>query len=93
MYKILKKDNDLALMIEQQPMAPDGPMFIYDGSDTALLFRCWGSHLRLRGLGEPSSSLLKAAAEITVLETQGGAVVRRYTAPVRIVRDVKSLMA
>mgnify|MGYP006988832685 CR=1 FL=1 len=93
MYKILKKDNDLALMIEQHPMDPDGPMFIYDGSDTALFFRDWGCHMRLKGLSEPTGSLLKAATEITVFEVLGGEVVRRYTAPVRIVRDVKSLMA
>ena len=93
MYQILKKDNDLSLMIEQQPMAPDGPVFIYDGGDTALFFRDWGCQLRLRGLSEPTGSLLKTATEICVFETQGEEIVRRYIAPVRIVSDVKSLMA
>ena len=48
MYQILQNpDNDLLLVIEPQDCEPDGPMFIYDGGDTALLFRDWFSNIRL----------------------------------------------
>ena len=44
MFQILQDhDGDLLLIIEPQTTAPDGPIFIYDGGDTAILFRDWDS--------------------------------------------------
>ena len=91
-YSFYKRDDELLLVIPPQPEAPDGPMLIYDGGDTALLFRDWGSNIRLRAIGNIVRPLLKAAKEIRVRETDGGEVLRDYTARVRIVRDVKSMM-
>jgi len=93
MYQIFQNDNDLVLMIEPQPSAPGEPMFIYDGGDTALLFRDWDSNIRLRGLSTPASTALQAATEICVFEVEGDEIVRHYLAPVRIVSDVRSLIA
>lgn len=93
-YTIYKRDGELTLVIAPQPSVPDGPMFIYDGGDTALLFRDWGCSLRFSGIGDTARQALKAANEIRVLETQdSGEVVRDYAARIRIVRDVKSLVA
>ena len=67
MYSIKQsKKGDLLLIIEPQSCAPDYPLFIYDGGDTALLFRDW---------------------------MLGDNVYRDYIAPIRIVRDVKRLIA
>ena len=83
MYRILQHpDNDLLLVIEPQDCEPDGPMFIYDGGDTALLFRDWFSNIRLNDI----------ASVIYVLEKSGDDIVREYAAPIRIVRNVKSLI-
>ena len=92
MYQIFQKDDELLLVINSQPCNPDGPMFIYDGSDTALLFRDWFSNVRLNDLSEQVRPVLKGAKEIRILEADGDDVCRDYRAPVRIVRDVKSLM-
>ena len=93
MYKILKDpDNDLLLVIEPQACEPDGPMFIYDGGDTALLFRDWGSNVRLNGISPETSPELLNAKVIYVVEMSGDEIAREYAAPIRIVRDVKSLM-
>ena len=93
MYKILKdQDNDLLLVIEPQDCEPDGPMFIYDGGDTALLFRDWGSNIRLNGISSETTSELLNAKVIYVVEKAGDEIAREYAAPVRIVRDVKSMM-
>ena len=93
MYKILKdKDNNLILVINPQNDEPDGPMLICDGSDTALLFHDWGNSLRLKELSSDASQELMNASNIEVVEMSGGDIAREYTAPVKIVRDVKSLI-
>jgi len=93
MYKILKnQDNDLLLVIEPQDCEPDGPMFIYDGGDTALLFRDWDSNIRLNAISPETTPELMNVKTIYVVEMSGDAIAREYAAPVRIVRDVKSMM-
>ena len=93
MFQILQDpDKDLLLVIEPQDCEPDGPMFIYDGGDTALLFRDWFSNIRLNGISPETSSELLNAKVIYVLEKSGDDITREYAAPIRIVRNVKSLM-
>lgn len=93
MYKILKdKDNNLILVINPQNDEPDGPMLICDGGDTALLFHDWDNSLRLKELSSDASQELMNASNIEVVEMSGGDIAREYTAPVKIVRDVKSLI-
>ena len=93
MYRILKHpDNDLILVIDPQASEPDGPMLICDGGDTALLFHSWTNSIKLKDLSSETSDELKNAKTIYVFEMSDGQFVREYTAPIRIVRDVKSLM-
>ena len=93
MYTILQ-DNEggLILMIEPQTSSPNEPMFIYDGGDTALLFRDWDSNVRLNNISEEARPILKEAEDIYVVEVQGEDILNDYYAPIRIVRDVKGLM-
>jgi hypothetical protein len=94
MYKILQDENgDLLLLIDPQKFEPDGPLFIYDGGDTALLFRNWDSAVRLRIISEQPRPYLKGADHIYVFEVKGDDILRDYVAPVRIVKDVKKLIA
>ena len=94
MYQIYQhKDGGLLLVIEPQMSDPEDPMFIYDGGDTALLFRDWGSNIRLNNLSEPVRPVLQNADQIHVIEMQDDHILRDYLAPIRLVRDVKSLMA
>lgn len=93
MYQILQDhEGDLLLIIEPQTTAPDGPIFIYDGGDTALLFRDWDSNIRLNDISQEARPVLKDAEEIFVVEMKRDQIIRNYMATVRIVRDVKSLM-
>ena len=93
MYQILKNNNnDLALIIDAQDTEPDGPMLICDGGDTALLFRDWFSNVRLNGISPETGPELLNAKVIYVVEMAGDTITREYTAPIRIVRDVKSMM-
>lgn len=48
MYTIFQDhEGDLVLVIEPQPTDPNNPMFIYDGGDTALLFRDYFAPIRI----------------------------------------------
>ena len=94
MYSIRQsKEGDLLLIIEPQACDPDFPLFIYGGGDTALLFRDWGSTIRLGSISMQARAALRHADEIYVVEMKGDNICRDYFAPIRIVRDVKSLIA
>lgn len=94
MYTILQDhEGDLVLVIEPQPTDPNNPMFIYDGGDTALLFRDWDSSIRINKISDEARPILKNAEDIYVIELQGEDILRDYSAPIRIVKDVQKLIA
>lgn len=80
------------LRLDVQPSEPDEPLFIYDGGDTAVLFRDWGSTIALTNLDESCRSILKDSKEIRVVEAEGEDFIRDYIVSIRIVRDVKSMI-
>jgi len=94
MYTILQDhEGGLVLVIDLQSSAPNEPMFIYDGGDTALLFRDWDSNIRINNISEDARPILKNAEDIYVVEIQGEDILRDYYAPIRIVSDVTKLIA
>ena len=94
MYQILQDHaGDLLLIIEPQTTDPDGPIFIYDGGDTALLFRDWDSNVRLNNISEEARPVLKDAEEIFVVEMKKDRVIRDYMATIRLVSDVEKMIA
>ena len=94
MYQILQDhDGDLVLIINPQPSDPKEPIFIYDGGDTALLFRDWDSNVRLNKISEEARPILKDVDDIYVVEIQDDQIIREYMAPIRLVRNVKALIA
>ena len=94
MYQILQDhDGDLLLIIEPQTTDPDGPIFIYDGGDTALLFRDWDSNVRLNNISEEARPVLKDAEEIFVVEMKKDCIIRDYMATIRLVSDVERMSA
>ena len=93
MYSIFKNvEGEFVLSIDVQPSDPDGPMFIYDGGDTAALIRDWGSAIALKNLDEGIRPMLKELEEIRVVEVEGEDFIRDYVVPVRIVRNVKNMI-
>lgn len=81
------------MVVDLQSFAPNEPMFIYDGGDTALLFRDWDSSIRINNISEDARPILKNAEDIYVVEIQGEDILRDYFAPIRIVSDVTKLIA
>ncbi len=93
-YDILQNAaGDILVMIRQRRGGPENPRFVYDGGETALLYRSRESSVFLSGINDDARSPLKAADEILVAEIDGEEVAREYLVPVRIVRDLKAVLS
>ncbi|MBS4773654.1 MAG: hypothetical protein KHX55_05205 [Proteobacteria bacterium] len=93
-YDILQNAaGEILLMIKQRRGGPENPRFVYDGGDTALLYRSRESSVFLGGINADARAPLKRVDEILVAEIDGEEVAREYTVPVRIVRDLKAVLS
>lgn len=92
-YSILQNHKgEIMVMMVARVGCPDNPRFIYDGSDTALLYRSPESSVAFRRISEEARAPLKAVTEILIVEISNDDVEREYTVPVRIVKDVNNLI-
>jgi len=92
-YDILQNDKGEILIIIQQRKGPaENPIFVYDGSQYALLYRSHESSVFFDDIAEGARIPLKSVGELQVVEITDDDVVREYKAAVRIVKDVKALM-
>lgn len=92
-YDILQNDKGELLIIMQQRKGPAvDPVFVYDGSQYALLYRSEESSVFFDDIAEGAHVPLKSVGELQIVEITNDTVVREYRAPVRIVKDVKALM-
>lgn len=90
-YDILQNDKgEILIMISQRRGGPENPRFVYDGGDTALLYRSRESSVFLEGVNNEARSALKIVDEVLLAELDGDEVAREYIVPVRIVRDMSA---
>ena len=80
-------------MMDRRAGGPESPRFIYDGGDMALLYRSQESSVAFKNIESGARSPLKSVSEILVVEIENDDVEREYVVPVRLVKDVNSLMA
>ena len=85
--------GEILLMIKQRRGGPENPRFVYDGGETALLYRSRENSVFLQGINEEARSPLKSVDEILVAEIDGEEVAREYVVPVRIVRNLKAILS
>ncbi len=92
-YDILQNDKgQIMMIIQQRNGGPENPLFVYDGSENALLYRCKENAVYFDDIAEGARNPLKLVSEIWVVEINDDEVVREYKVPVRIVKDVKVFM-
>ena len=92
-YSILQNDKgEIMLLMDSREGEPEDSRFIYDGTDTALLYRSDESSVAFRHIDEGARQPLKEAKEILVVEIENDDVEREYMVPVRIVKNVQNLM-
>ena len=91
-YSILQNENgEIMVMIDAQESEPEDPRFIYDGK-MALLFRNFDSNVLLRNIAPEAHQALQEVDEVLVVEVLNDDVEREYVAPIRLVKDVNSLI-
>ena len=92
-YDILQNDKgEILIIIQQCNGGPETPLFVYDGSQYALLYRSHESVVYSEDIVEGARIPLKSVTSLQIVEIENDDVVREYKAPMRIVKDVKSLM-
>ncbi len=92
-YDILQNDKgDILLIIQQRNGGAENPLFVYDGSQYALLYRSHESTVLFDDIAEGARMPLKSVSEMQIVEISNDEVIREYKAPVRIVKDVKALL-
>lgn len=92
-YDILQNDKgDILMILQQRKGGAENPLFIYDGSQYALLYRSHESTVYFDDIAEQARMPLKSVSEIQIVEIEDNDVVREYKVPVRVVKDVKALM-
>ena len=93
-YDILQNGaGEILIMIQQRRGGPENPRFVYDGGETALLYRSRESSVFLGNINADARNPLKAVDEVLVAEIDGDEVAREYVVPVRIVRSLKAVLS
>lgn len=92
-YSILQNaKGEIMVMMDSREGEPENPRFIYDGKDTALLYRSSESSVAFRHIDEGAQEPLRAVKEVLIVEIEDDDVAREYNAPVRMVKDVNKLI-
>ncbi len=92
-YDILQNDKgEILIILQQRSGGAENPLFVYDGSQYALLYRSHESTVYFDDIAEGARNPLKSVPELQIVEINDDEVIREYKVAVRIVKDVKSLM-
>lgn len=92
-YDILQNEKgEILIIIQQRSGGPENPLFVYDGSEYALLYRSHESTVYFDDIAEGARNPIKNITQMQIVEIDDNDVVREYTVPVRIVKDVKALL-
>jgi hypothetical protein len=91
-YTILQNDKgEILILIQTRRGGPETPLFVYDGTEKALLYRSAESTIYFRDIAETARTALKAVSELQIVEIDDDDAVREYKVPVRIIKDVTPL--
>lgn len=92
-YDILQnKEGEILIIINSRPGAPEEPRFIYDGGQTAILYRTKDAAVVFKGIAKGARKPMKMVSSMLIVEVENEDVLREYTVPVRLVKDVEALI-
>ena len=92
-YDIYQNEaGDILIIINSRVGGPENPRFIYDGGETALLYRTKEMAVVFNNIHKDARMSLKSVDSMLIVEVEEEDVAREYRVPVRIVKDVNSLI-
>jgi len=91
-FNILKNGmGNLMILIRARLGGVKAPMLVYDGGQTALLYRTEKTPVILDYIHPAIRADLRAKKDVLVVETNEGAVVREYVSNVQVVPALPSV--
>lgn len=91
-YDILQNAaGELLIIIRYHEGEPDNSRIVYDGTDTALLYRNKESALLLEHINEKAREPLMKVDNVLIVEVKEDVAAREYKVPIRKIKSLKSL--
>lgn len=88
-YDILQNEaGEILIIINSRAGGPENPRFVYDGGETALLYRSKQTAVVFKKIAQGARIPLKSVSTMLIVEVENDDVAREYEVPVRIVKDV-----
>jgi hypothetical protein len=92
-YDICQNDEgEILIIINARAGGPEDPRFVYDGGETALLYRTKDSAVIFEKIAFDARLPLKSVSSMLIVEVEDNDVAREYEVPVRLVKNVKALI-
>ena len=92
-FDIFQNDEgEILIMINTFAGGPENPRFVYDGGETALLYRNKERAIVFRKIPKGARIPLKSVRSMLIVEVEDKDVAREYTVPVRLVKDIKTYL-
>lgn len=82
------EEGKILIIINAYAGGPENPRFVYDGGNTALLYRTKDSAVVFNDIPKSAHVALKSVSSMLIVEVEDEDVAREYTVPVRVVKDV-----
>lgn len=90
-YNILQNAvGEILIIIRFRAGGPENPRIVYDGGDSALLYRSRESSVLLDAINPQARMPLKSVNEVLMVELDGNEVAREYKVPVRIIKKLNN---
>ena len=91
-FNILKNgEGNLMILVHARVNGIENTKVVYDGGQTALLYRNKKDIVALDFIHPAIRSDLKKKKEVLIVEVNGGAIVREYMTPVQAVKTMPAL--
>lgn len=91
-YDILQNAaGEIMLIIHAREGEPDNPRIVYDGGDSALLYRNRESAIILEGIAEKAREPFLKVEQVLVVEVKNDDVAREYKVPLRKIKSLQSI--
>ena len=86
------EEGEILIIINSFAGGPENPRFVYDGGETALLYRTKDNTVVFNAIPKDARLPLKSVKSMLIVEVENEDVAREYTVPVRLVENIKTYL-